>query len=176
MFLQTNRLILRNFTSNDLDDLSHLLANEEVMRFSVGGPLPRNQVKDFLENRIIGHYAQYGFSLYAVVHAKDNRVIGCAGFMLQSIAEEEFFELGYRLDPSFWGKGLAFEAAETLIEYGFNTLHFDQIISIIDPRNNRSLKVASRAGMRYWKDATFHGIEVQIYTIRKVAVSKYNLE
>lgn len=176
MFLQTNRLTLRDFTLNDLDDLADLLANEEVMRFSVGGPLSCSQVKDYLENRIMGHYPQHGFGLYAVVPAKDNRVIGYAGFMLQSIDGEDFVELGYRLHPSFWGKGLASEAAQALIEYGFNNLHFDRIISIIDPRNSRSLKVAARAGMHYWKDAAFHGISVQIYMIRKVVVSQYNLE
>ena len=128
MFLQTNRLTLRDFTLNDLDDLADLLANEEVMRFSVGGPLSCSQVKDYLENRIMGHYPQHGFGLYAVVPAKDNRVIGYAGFMLQSIDGKEFVELGYRLHPSFWGKGLASEAAQALIEYGFNNLHFDRII------------------------------------------------
>ncbi len=130
MFLQTNRFTLRNFTLNDLNDLADLLANEEVMRFSVGGPLSFNQVKDFLENKIIGQYSQRGFGLYAVVYAKNNRVIGYAGFMMQSIDGEELVELGYRLCPSFWGKGLASEAAEALIEYGFNNLHFELIQEI----------------------------------------------
>lgn len=72
MFLQTNRLTLRNFTLNDLNDLADLLANEEVMRFSVGGPLSLDQVKDYLENRIMDQYSKRGFGLYAVLRQQNS--------------------------------------------------------------------------------------------------------
>ncbi len=63
MFLQTKHLIIREFTIDDLDGLSSLLGNKEVMHFSLAGPLFREQVKDYLEKRILDHYAQFGFGL-----------------------------------------------------------------------------------------------------------------
>jgi RimJ/RimL family protein N-acetyltransferase/aminoglycoside phosphotransferase (APT) family kinase protein len=171
MFLQTKRLIIRELTLNDLDELSLLLGNQEVMHFSLTGPLSREQTKDYLEKRILSHYAQFGFGLWAVVHSKDQRLIGYAGLMMQSIDGEDLVELGYRLDPCYWGKGLASEAVAVISQYAFDQRHLDQIVSIIDPNNKRSIGVATRLGMHHWKDALFHNIPVQIYLLKKVIVS-----
>ncbi len=86
--------------------------------------------------------------------------------MSQSIDGEDLIELGYRLDPKYWGKGLASEAALAISQYAFERLRLDQIISIIDPKNTRSVGVASRIGMHYWKDSIFHNIPVQIYMLK----------
>ncbi len=174
MFLQTKHLIIRELTTNDLDELSLLLGNKEVMHFSLAGPLSCEQAKDYLEKRILGHYAQFGFGLWAVIHSEDQKLIGCAGLMMQSIDGEDLVELGYRLDPRYWGKGFASEAAFAISQYAFDQLHLDQIISIIDPKNRRSVGVATRLGMHYWKDALFHNIPVQIYVLKKVIVSPFD--
>lgn len=174
MFLQTKHLILRELTINDLDALSLLLGNKEVMRFSLAGALSCEQAKDYLEKRIFGHYAQFGFGLWAVVHSEDQKMIGCAGLMMQSIDDEDLVELGYRLDPGYWGKGLASEAAFAISQYAFDQLHLNQIISIIDPKNTRSVGVATRLGMHHWKDALFQNIPVQIYVLRKVIISPFD--
>ena len=92
---------------------------------------------------------------------------GYAGLMSQSIDGEDLIELGYRLDPKYWGRGLASEAALAISQYAFDRLQFDQIISIIDPKNIRSVGVASRIGMHYWKDSLFHNISVQIYALKR---------
>ncbi len=94
--------------------------------------------------------------------------------MMQSIDGEDLVELGYRLDPSYWGKGLASEASFAISQYAFDQLHLDQIISIIDPKNTRSVGVATRLGMHYWKDALFHNIPVQIYVLKRVIVSPFD--
>lgn len=167
MLLQTKRLIIREFSIDDLDGLSALLGNKEVMHFSLAGPLSREQAKDYLEKRILGYYAQFGFGLWAVVLSEEQRLIGYAGLMSQSIDGEELIELGYRLDPRYWGKGLASEAALAISQYAFDRLQLDQIISIIDPKNTRSVGVASRIGMHYWKDSLFHNIPVQIYVFKR---------
>lgn len=170
MFLQTKHLTIREFTIDDLDDLSSLLGNKKVMHFSLAGPLTREQSKNYLEERILSHYAQFGFGLWAVIQSEDKRLIGCAGLMFQSIDGEELVELGYRFDPLYWGKGFASEAALAISQYAFDQLHLDQIISIIDPKNTRSVGVANRLGMHYWKDALFHNIPVNIYVLKKAIV------
>ena len=167
MLLNTNRLTIRDFTFDDLEDLSCLLANNEVMRFSLAGPLSPEQTKDHLESRILSHYAQFGFGLWALVHSEDQKLIGLAGLMMQTIDGKDLVEIGYRLHPSYWGNGFASEAAFAISQYAFDQLNLDQIISIIDPKNTRSVGVAIRLGMHYWKDALFHNTSVQIYALRK---------
>jgi [ribosomal protein S5]-alanine N-acetyltransferase len=84
MILQTQHLILREFAEEDLDVLAHLLANEEVMRFSLSGPLGSDRVKEFLRKRILDHYVKYGFGLYAVFNQKDDQFIGFVGLIAQN--------------------------------------------------------------------------------------------
>jgi len=163
ILLKTKHLIIREFTLDDVENLSLLLSNKEVMRFSVAGPLSLEQTKEFLQKRILDHYSQFGFGLWALIHVENQCFIGCAGLLFQSIDGENVIELGYRLDPNYWGKGLATEAALAISHYAFDQLHMDQLISIIDPNNQRSLSVASRLKMHYWKQTVFHGTPVQIY-------------
>lgn len=167
MRLETERLILREFTIDDLDAFAALMADPKVMRFSLNGPMKNMaQVKEYFQKRILNHYAQYGYGLYAIFYKKDNCFIGSIGLMTQNIDDEDKVELGYRLHPQYWGKGLATEACLAICNYAFTQLGLDELISIIDPKNIRSLGVAKRVGMKYLKDASFHNIPVQIYRIK----------
>jgi RimJ/RimL family protein N-acetyltransferase len=161
MLIKTKRLIIREFTLEDLNPLASLLGNAQVMEFSVGGPLTLEETNEMLEKRILAHYAEYGFGLWALVHS--GIVIGFAGLIVQRIDGEQLVELGYRLDPGYWGKGLASEAAAAIARYAFEELKLKEIISIIEASNTRSIAVAKRLGMHYWKDADFHGKKTQIY-------------
>jgi RimJ/RimL family protein N-acetyltransferase len=167
MRLETERLILREFTLDDLDVFALLLGDPEVMRFSLSGPMKeKEQAKEYLQKRILDHYAKYGYGLYAVIRKVNHSFIGFVGLIHQNIGGESKTELGYRLHPQHWGKGLATEACLAICHYAFTQLGMTELISIIDPQNKRSLKVAKRLGMKYLKDAVFHNIPVQIYMIK----------
>lgn len=163
MILKTDRLIIREFTAEDLNALASLLGNEQVMEFSIVGPLSWQQTKEYLEQRILTHYAKHGFGLWAVVYG--GQVIGYAGLITQQIDGEKLIELGYRLLPEYWGKGLASEAAGAIAQYAFDQLNLEQIISVVEEKNVRSVSVAKRLGMHHWKDADFHGKMAQIYCL-----------
>ncbi len=172
MILKTDRLIIREFTAEDLNALASLLGNEQVMEFSIGGPLSWQQTKEYLEQRILPHYAHHGFGLWAVVY--EGQVIGYAGLITQQIDGEKLIELGYRLLPEYWGKGLASEAAGAIAQYAFDQLNLEQIISIVEEKNVRSVSVAKRLGMHHWKDADFHGKIAQIYCLHRVSVEHFD--
>lgn len=161
MLLKTERLIIREFNREDLKALASFLGNAQVMEFSIDGPLSLEKTNEMLEKRILAHYAEYGFGLWALIYG--GAVIGFAGLIMQMIDGEQLVELGYRLDPGYWGKGLASEAAAAIAKYAFEELKLKEIISIIDASNTRSIAVAKRLGMHYWKDAAFHGKPTQIY-------------
>lgn len=170
MKLETQRLLLREFTLDDLDVFASLMANPEVMRFSLSGPMKdKEQAREYLQKRILDHYILYGYGLYAVFHKENSCFIGLTGLISQNIDGENKTELGYRLDPNYWGKGLASEASSAFCRYAFDQLDIDELISIIDPHNIRSLEVAKRIGMHHWKNAVFHHIPVHIYLLKKAA-------
>jgi GrpB-like predicted nucleotidyltransferase (UPF0157 family)/predicted acetyltransferase len=177
MILQTDRLILREFTDKDLEELSYLLGNEEIMRYSVSGPIKdKFFLETYLQDNILSHYKHYGYGLWAVVLKETQRIIGAVGLKTLTIEGKEETELGYRFHPDYWGKGFATEASLAVCRYSFSKLSLDYVIAIIDPRNVRSIHMAKRLGMRFIKDSIFFGISVRIYKLDKIKIVPHQAE
>lgn len=87
------------------------------------------------------------------------------------VAGQPEVEIGYRLARPFWGKGYATEAAMAVRDYGFDSLGFDRLISLIDPDNTASVRVAEKTGLQYEKDAVLPGYDHadRVYVITKMA-------
>ncbi len=173
VLIKTKRLILRNFEESDLESFALLAADPEVMRFSLKGPLSIEQSKEYFEKRILSHYQKYGFGLLAAFLKDTQEFIGFVGLISQNIDENEEIELAYRLFPKYWSQGFATEAANAVCEYAFQTLKTERLISLIDPKNHSSLRVAKRVGMHFWKHSMFHGIPVQVYCLTKIMMMPY---
>ncbi|MBW4456994.1 MAG: GNAT family N-acetyltransferase [Nostoc indistinguendum CM1-VF10] len=73
--------------------------------------------------------------------------------------------MAYRLDPKFWGRGLATEATSIVIQYGFKQLRFPYILGIVERENVASVRVLEKLGMKYKRKTVFHGVEMDIYQI-----------
>jgi RimJ/RimL family protein N-acetyltransferase len=150
--LETDRLLLRPWRpAEDLDALSALNADPAVMRWvTPNRPLRREETADLLD-RIVRHWDEHGFGLWAVVPRGEGAdCVGFAGLAIPSFLPVVLpaVEVGWRLAPAWWGRGLATEAARASIDFGFERLGLHSIVSIIDARNDRSLRVAEKLGMR----------------------------
>jgi [ribosomal protein S5]-alanine N-acetyltransferase len=162
--VETPRIILGLFDRNDLDALAPILADPQVMRFSLSGPKTKEQTQSTIE-RILLSYEKQGWGLYSIFHKFDQKLIGYCGFFSQQIDEQPEIEIGYRLAPAYWGKGFGTEAAKATRDYAFNQLGLTRLISIIEPENDRSIRVAEKIGMRYEKDSSFGNLPVKIYAM-----------
>lgn len=118
-------------------------------------PLRRDETAQFLD-RMVRHWDEHGFGLWAVVPRSEPgaRCIGFAGLAIPSFlpAVLPAVEVGWRIAPAWWGRGLATEAARASVEFGFERLGLRSIVSIIDPGNAASLRVAEKLGMRPGRD------------------------
>jgi len=162
--IETPRLTIRPFQTHDVEAFAALMADPEVMRFSTSGPLTdRAKVTVQFQKMILDHFAKRGYALYAVFDRQRDQFIGYVGLIDQNIDGETKVELGYRLFPQFWGQEFASEACRAVSNYAFTKLGMEELISIIDPHNARSLNVAKALGMHLWKKAIFHEIPVHIY-------------
>ncbi len=74
------------------------------------------------------------------------RFCGLADAHLEDGLEESGIEIGWRLAPQFWGKGYVTEAAVRILEFGFNELQLDEIISFAVNENQKSFAVMERLG------------------------------
>lgn len=160
---ETSRLILRYFTLDDLDDLTPILADAEVMQYSIGGVKTRSQTEEFL-SKMLSYYRKYNLGLYAVIDRKDRRLIGYCGLLVWHFEEHIEIEIGYRLARAYWGKGRGTEAATSVRDYARNILGINRLICIIEPENIRSIRVAQNLGMHYEKNINLQGLNVRIYS------------
>jgi RimJ/RimL family protein N-acetyltransferase len=159
---QTERLIIREFQVLDIEALAQILAKPEVMQFSLDGVLSTKQtavkIQSFLDS-----YQKNGYGKYALIHRQSRRLIGYCGIAVEEIEGKSENELGYRIDSDFWGQGLATEAAKACLEYAFDKFKFDDVLGIVEPENQASIKVLEKVGMEFVKESTWRGKVVCIY-------------
>ncbi|HEX4840097.1 MAG TPA: GNAT family N-acetyltransferase [Rhabdochlamydiaceae bacterium] len=106
---------------------------------------------------------QPNFEFTWVYYKEEKKIIGLAGLIIQEIEGTKKIELGYRLLPKYWHRGLALEAAREICTYAFTVLKLKELISIIEPANTRSIRLAERVGMRPQEMIQFHDRDVYIY-------------
>jgi [ribosomal protein S5]-alanine N-acetyltransferase len=159
--LQTPRLLLRPFTEEDLDKMAALMADKDFMRFSLG-VFSREQTAGFLEKV----RDRDGFpSQLGVIVREDDRLIGYCGFFPQIVDGIEELEIGYRIDPAYWGRGIATEATRAVRDHAFNDLHLPRVISLIHPDNIASRRVAEKNGMTPEKETVFRGFPTIAFSL-----------
>jgi ribosomal-protein-alanine N-acetyltransferase len=161
--LETARLILRPFGQEDFNRLSELMTNADFMRFSLG-PKTHEQTAAFLETVIGWHRAGLP-SPFAVVMRSDDVLVGYCGFLHQEVDEEKEIEIGYRLHPDYWNRGIATEAARKVRDHAFSDLELPRVISLIHYDNAPSRRVAEKIGMTFEKETLFRGFPTQVFAL-----------
>ncbi|MDB6146449.1 MAG: putative acetyltransferase [Spartobacteria bacterium] len=163
--LQTPRLFLRPFLTEDLDVLARLMANADFMRFSTG-TYSREQTATFLEK--VSGWARDGLpSQFAVIMRDTGELFGYCGFFHQLVDEFAEVEIGYRLHPNYWNRGLATEAARAVRDHGFRDLQLARLISLIHVDNAASRRVAEKNRMMLEKQTLFRGFPTNIFAISR---------
>jgi RimJ/RimL family protein N-acetyltransferase len=153
----TERLRLRRFRAGDAEAYAAINADPLVVRY-LGGEIDR-EASDAQLARIMGHWDEHGFGLWAADLRDSGRMIGFVGLSIPAFlpAALPAVEVGWRLASDVWGRGLATEGGRAGIEWGFGGLGLDRIISIIDPDNIASVRVAEKLGMRPVRDELHPG-------------------
>lgn len=154
--LATDRLILRNWRDSDRELFHFINADDRVMEFF---PMRRTrQQADELMDELAAGIEQNGFGFAAVEVAETGETAGFAGLHLcDGIpgAEPGEVEIGWRLAPQFWGKGIATEAARRWLDYAFADLRRERVVSFAVAANHRSTAVMQRIGMSRRADLDF---------------------
>lgn len=150
--LETQRLILRHLEPRDLDNLFALYSDAEVRRYYPEGVLTYEETKEELEWFLNGHPRYPELGLWATIHKETGQFIGRCGLLPWTIDERAEVEVAYMLAREYWGRGLGTEAAQGVLDYGFEKLHLSRLICLIDRDNQASIKVATNIGMTFEKE------------------------
>lgn len=163
--LETERIILRKFTLDDLDELIKLRSDAEVNKY-LGGT--RLQNADAIARRMqsyLDSYERFGFGACAMIWKETGEMFGWSG--LQPLEDTGEIEVGYGMANNFWGKGIGYECASAWLEYGFETAGLEKIVAISIPENTASWRIMEKCGMRYERIETHYDLECVFYTISK---------
>ena len=167
MYLETQRLIIRDFTVDDAKDLHEILGDDETMK-NCELAYDFAKTKKFLEDFCIQRNGAV-----AVVLKENNKVIG---YILFNDLEEDVYEMGWFFNREYWGLGFAYEACSKVIEYAFEELKVHKIFAeTIDAV--KSVGLMKKLGMTQegiqrsqtrdndgvWQDLYFYGLMREEY-------------
>ena len=171
---ETNRLILRPFTPDDVDALEDVFGDPEVMRFGPG-PQMRGWIAGWIRQRIENGETEKVPGPWAVVEKGTLALVGyCGVFYFAELAGSAEVEIGYRLARRAWGKGYATEAALVVRDDAFERLALRRLVALIDPANIRSLRVALKLGMHFEREVLLEGYDHpdHLYVLERPAWEK----
>ena len=154
--LETERLLLRRPLLADVDDVLAIISDAEVMRFIGGlGSGDRIEAQEAVE-RWLSRWDANGFGQFSVLRREDGRWVGRTGLLVwdrvvwrpSTLAEasEPEIELGWTFAREHWGRGYATEAASEVRRWAREELGIERLVSLIDPENLRSIRVAEKLG------------------------------
>jgi RimJ/RimL family protein N-acetyltransferase len=155
---ETDRLIVRHFQHEDLDDFAALMADPLVVRYmGDGNTLPREDVARWID--VCHHkYETRGYGTSAVFEKNTGNFIGYCGVV--RAPGREFDEIVYAFAQPAWGKGYATEVARAMIAYVFGLSSLDRIYATIHPDNAESKKVAEKIGFRFDREEVEEGEDI----------------
>jgi RimJ/RimL family protein N-acetyltransferase len=159
--IETDRLRLRMFRPEDLNELAALLADKDVMRYVEDGEPKDRAVAEKALNSIIAHWERHGFGRWAVDEKTTGEFVGFGG--LRSLFGTP--EIVYHLAKAQWGKGFATELGRASLGYGFDVHRFARIVAIAKPENGASIQVMEKIGMHFEMRTSYYGMDVVQYAI-----------
>ena len=148
--IETERLYLREYTTDDFDALYEILSDPETMRH-YPSPFDRERTENWILWNL-GNYEKYGFGLWAVVLKETNGFIGDCGITIQDIDGEMLPEIGYHIHKKYWRRGFAKEAARAARDWAFRNTPYDAVYACMKYTNAASCSTAAACGMRKVKE------------------------
>ncbi len=181
--LTTTRLKLRAFTSADIDPFHQIVSDRDVLRYF---PNPNPPTRAKVEKMVAGqleHWAKHNYGWWAAEphpkesfraephpkesfraepHPKESFSGWCG---LQYLPETDEVEVAYMLGKPYWGQGLATEAGQAALDYGFKDLALQSIVGIVHIEHKASQRVLEKLGLEFAEQKPYFGMECYRYVI-----------
>lgn len=166
MYIETQRLIIRDLQETDAEALSSLWADPEVTTF-LGGARDKEEIrKTLIEDAKTA--AEVPYDLRTVIEKESGEIVGHCGLLDKEVDGQEEIELTYVIAKRTWGKGYATEAAAAIKDFAFAEMGLTRLIALIKPNNVSSERVALKVGMHHEKNTVrSNGIVMQVYVMEK---------
>lgn len=146
--IETARLILKEITLNDVDFYFHHFNNSKIVEgCCFPGPKDLEAAREELERYCVSLFRENRGVRWGITMKGDVKLIGTCGFY-NWVKQAKRAEIGYDLDPAWWGRGIMTEALDAVLGYGFESFELNRIQAIVDSKNVRSLELVHRLGFK----------------------------
>lgn len=159
--IETPRCVLRPFTLADAEALNAVNSLTEVMRYTAPVEDSIEKTQQYLVEGPLADYEKFGYGRHACIHKETDKLIGFCG--LKYLPDFDETDIGYRLLPDYWGKGLATETSLEVMAYAKSNLGLKRIVGWAMPDNQASINVFPKLGMHYEKNIMVMGTECVQY-------------
>lgn len=146
--METQRLIIREISVDDLDKLYKIYEDESVTKFTEK-LYERPEEEYFTKAYIKNMYKFYGYGLWVIILKETGELIGRAGLSNRNINGENEVEIGYLFGEKFQKKGYAFEACTAIIDFAKNKLDLNKINCFTDAENVSAIQLARKLGFQH---------------------------
>ncbi len=160
IFVETERLILREIVHDDIDGLFELDSNPKVHKYLGNKPVQDKEKLIEVINFIRNQYIENGIGRWAIIEKSTNSFLGWTGlkFVKENINNHSnYYDLGYRLIEKYWGKGFATESAIASLKYGFENLGLNEIYASAHIDNITSNKILLKIGFEWIETFEYDG-------------------
>ncbi|WP_040280610.1 GNAT family N-acetyltransferase [Psychroserpens damuponensis] len=176
--LETKRLILRYITPLDVNGMFELDSNAHVHKYLGNNPITtKAQARDNI-TFINRQYKERGIARFAAIEKSSGQFIGWSGLKYNTGDKEtigtkrDFYDIGYRFIPEFWGKGYATESSIAILNYGFNNLNLPTIYGAAEIENIASNAVLKKIGLNHTEQFELEGKLINWYKLNKEDYAK----
>ncbi|PIA79154.1 GNAT family N-acetyltransferase [Gaetbulibacter sp. 4G1] len=172
-YIETERLILRELRTTDLDGMFELDSNPEVHRYLGNKPVKTKAESQKMLDSIINQYKERGIGRFAAIEKVTGNFIGWSGIRLNTEYNmngyTKYYDVGYRLIPKYWGKGYATESGKAAVNYAFNVLKLTKLYGITEMENQASHNALLKIGLHYVEDFYFEEeqLDLRWYELKK---------
>lgn len=162
---ETPRLLIREMTLADLDDINALYREDEFTGFHRLPDLNRQEEEEKIKAYISYMYGMYQFGMWVVIEKKSGKLIGRAGFGIADYLEFSEIDMGYLIKEEYRRQGYAKEASQAVLDYAARVLEFPQVSAYVEPKNLVSVHLLERLGFCRTRAFICEGKELYRYVL-----------
>ncbi len=163
---ETKRLLIREMTLADLDDINALYQESEFTGFLQPSGLDRQEEEEKIRAYITYMYGLYQFGMWVVIEKESGNLIGRVGFGIADYLDFSEIDMGYLIGAQYRRKGYAEEASRAALDYAGRILEFPQVSAYIDSENLISLHLIEKLGFCRKKEFMYQGRGLCRYVLR----------
>lgn len=156
---------------DDAEGMFELDSDQLVHRYLGNIPVKSIEASREIIENIRNQYVERGIGRWAAIEKSSGEFIGWSGLKLNSEQEMngriDFYDIGYRLIPRYWGKGYATESAVAALDYAFTALGLKTVVGMAEIENIASIKILQKIGLNYIEDFLFEDVMVAWYELSK---------